>query len=147
LFHEGGIPPFREFEGETRGSFLAWNPQNSWLQRLSIKLIFDSFFARWTGKKFLTSFKGEERGRGINLYNNLILLHRFRFDTYIKEAYSDGKPCLALDYGTYPSLMFGLVDDVRKIQDGVLLGQMYYKYPWRKERWFWGYFTLCTLSK
>jgi len=75
------------------------------------------------------------------------LPHRFRFDTYIKKAYIDQKLCVALDYRAYPSLMFGLVDDVKKIENSVFLGQMYFKFPWKKEIHFLGYFALCALEK
>jgi len=37
-----------------------------------------------------------------------------------------------------------LVDEVRKIKNGQFLGRAYYKFPWRKEIWFVGYFVLCV---
>jgi len=71
----------------------------------------------------------------------------FQFDTYIKNAYVDDKPCLALDYRAYRTLAFGLVDEVRKIRDGQVLGRAYNKFPWKKQMWFIGYFVLCPLNK
>lgn len=147
LFKKGSVPLFEEVEGDTVGSFLAWNPKNSrWIQ-FFVKILFNSPFARWTGKKFFAPFSKEKRGKGINLFQNKIMPRRFRFDTYIKKAYIDQNLCLALDYRSYPSLMFGLVDDVRKIEDGVFLGQMHYKFPWKMESRFLGYFVLCSLEK
>ncbi|MBC8236192.1 hypothetical protein H8E77_42130 [bacterium] len=147
LFKIEDVPLFEELEGETAGSFLAWNPKNPFWIKFFMKILFNSPFARWTGKKFITPFDKENRGKGVNLFRNRILPHRFRFDTYIKKAQIDHNVCLALDYRDYRSLMFGLVDDVRKIEDGVFLGQMYYKFPWKKELWFLGYFVLCALKK
>lgn len=146
LFEVGKLPLFEELKGETAGSFLAWNPENPFWIQFFMKFLFDSPFARWTGKKFITPFDKEERGEGVNLFQNRVLPQRFRFDTYIKKARMDDNSCLALDYRPYFSLMFGLVDDVRKIEDGVVLGQMHYKFPWRKDFWFLGYFLLCALK-
>jgi len=146
LFKEGSVPSFEELEGETAGCFLAWNPKNPRWIKFFIEFLFNSSFAHWTGKKFFTPFDKEKRGKGVNLFQNKILPYRFRFDTYIKQSYSDQNLCLALDYRPYPSPMFGLVDDVRKTEAGVFLGQMYYKFPWKKELQFLGYFVLCSLK-
>jgi len=146
LFKAGKAPSFEELEGETAGSFLAWNPQNPHWIKFFIDLLFNSPFACWTGKKFFTPFDKEKRGKGVNLFRNRTLPYRFQFDTYIKKAQIDNNFCLALDYRAYPSLMFGLVDDVRKIEDGVFLGQMFYNFPWEKESWFLGYFVLCAFE-
>jgi len=43
-------------------------------------------------------------------------------------------------------LTFGLVDEVRKFKDGQVLGRAYYKFPWRRQTWFVGYFVLCALD-
>lgn len=146
LFSGGSLPVFEEIKGETAGGFLAWNNANPRLMKFSAKILFNSFIGRWTGKKFLSPFDANNRGIGINLFRSRILSNRFPFDTYVKNARSDQKPCLALDYSPYPSLMSGLIDDVRKIDDGVFLGQMHYKFPWKKELWFLGYFVLCALQ-
>ena len=137
---------FEEIEGATTGSFLAWNAKNPRWIKFFINFLFHSFFARWTGKKFFTPFDKNKKGKGVNLFQNKVLPCRFRFDTYIKQAFSDKELCLALDYRRYLSLMFGLIDDVRKIEAGIFLGQMYYKFPWKKELYFLGYFVLCPLK-
>ena len=41
--------------------------------------------------------------------------------------------------------MYGLIDDVRQIDDGVLLGQMHFRFPWQRSRTFIGYFVLCVI--
>ncbi len=147
MFNRESTPMFEEFEGETKGAFLSWNPKNSWWLMCLIRICFNSPFARWIGKQFITSFNEEKKGHGVNLFKNKFIPLRFKFDTNIQNAHVDSNSCLVLDYRSYPSLMFGLVDDVRKIQEGVLLGQMYYKFPLRKELWFVGYFVLCALKK
>lgn len=148
LFSNGGVPLFEEIKGETAGGFLAWNPKNYSLLQFFVKTLFDSPFGRWTGKEFSAPF-GEGKtgkGKGVNLFKNRLLPNRFKFDVYIKNAYGDQKSCLTLDYRSHFSLMSGLVDDVRKIEDGVFLGQMYYKFLWKKEPQFLGYFVLCSLK-
>jgi len=147
LFKEGKIPSFKEIEGDTAGSFLAWNPETRWGMKLLTKIGFDNPFARWTGKRFVKPFDEEKRGKGINLYQNRILPHRFSFDTCIKRALLDQNPCLALDYAPFPSPMFGTLDELRRIDDGVFLGQGHHKFPWEKEHSFLVYFVLCALRR
>ncbi len=146
LFNRETLPLFEELEGETAGAILALNPGNPWWLKCVIKIAFKSPLEQWTGKKFLTSFNEGEKGHGINLFKSRYFPCLFRFDAYIKNAYVDDKPCLALDYRAYWSLTFGLVDEVRKIRKGQVLGRAYYKFPWRKQMWFVGYFILCSLK-
>lgn len=146
LFKNGSVPKFKEIEGDTLGRFLAMNSTLSPLMRFFIKLLFESPIGRWTGKKFITSFDNGNRGNGVNLFANRIMSIRYCFDTYIQKLYFDKKSCLILDYRPYFSLMFGLVDGVRKIEEGIFLGQMRFKIPWQKEFTFIGYFGLCKIS-
>lgn len=147
LFENGETPRFEDCQEETRAELLLWDRKNaSRFVRVMVKLLFESPLGRWTGKEFIREFTADKEGTGINLFRNRILPRRFRFDTYIKSAYSDGENCLALDYGNYRSIMSGLVDDVRKIDDGMLLGQMHYKSPLSSEKRFMGYFALCPLE-
>ena len=146
LFKRETLPLFEELEGETAGAILALNPENPWWLTCVIKIAFKSPLGRWTGKKFITPFNNEEKGYGINLFKSRYFPSLFKFDTYIKNAFVDDKPCLALDYRSYHLLTYGLVDEVRKIKDGQVLGRAYYKFPWRRQTWFVGYFALCTLD-
>ena len=147
LFNVETLPTFNELEGKNAGDILALNPKNPfWLQCI-IRMVFLSPRGKWTGKEFCTPFNNEKRGYGINLFKNKMLSRQFTFDTYIKNAYIDNKPCLALDYRQRWLSFFGLVDDVRRIKDGLVLGQAYYKFPWMKKMWFVGYFALCSLKK
>jgi hypothetical protein len=146
LFNREPLPKFEEIEGETAGAILALNPGNPWWLKCMIKIAFKSPLGRWTGKKFITPFNEGKKGRGINLFKSRYFPQLFRFDTYVKNAYVDDKPCLALDYRAYRSLAFGLVDEVRKIREGQVLGRAYYKLPWRRQTWFVGYFVLCALD-
>ncbi len=146
LFNRETLPLFEELEGETAGAILALNPGNPWWLKCVIKIAFKSPLERWTGKKFLTSFNEGKKGHGVNLFKSRYFSCLFKFDTYIKNAYVDDKPCLALDYRAFRSLTLGLVDEVRKIKDGQFLGRAYYKFPWKKQMWFVGYFVLCSLD-
>lgn len=146
LFNRKTLPTFEEIEGETAGAILALNTGNPWWLKCIIQIVFKSLLGRWTGKKFLTSFNEGKKGHGINLFKSRYFPYLFKFDTYIKDSYVDDKPCLSLDYRAYRSLTFGLVDEVRKIREGQVLGRAYYKFPWKKQMWFVGYFVLCSLN-
>ncbi len=146
LFNRETFPLFEELEGETAGAILALNPENPWWLRCIIKITFKSPLGQWTGKKFITPFNESKKGLGINLFKSRCFPQLFKFDTYIKNAYVGDKPCLALDYRSYNLLTFGLVDEVRKIKDGHFLGRAYYKFPWKKQTWFVGYFVICILD-
>lgn len=142
LFNTEALPKFEELDGEISGAILALNPENPWWLKCVIKIVFKSPLGQWTGKKFITPFNKEKKGHGINLFKSKYFPKLFKFDTYIKNAYVDDKPCLALDYRSYHLLTFGLVDEVRKIKDGQFLGRACYKFPWRRQMWFVGYFVL-----
>lgn len=147
LFEHGETPGPGDCGEETRGRILRWHRGNaSWFVRMMVKLLFESPVGRWTGKEFTRAFSEDEKGSGVNLFRSRIRPRRFRFGTYIKEAYRHEGECLALDYGEYRSLMSGLVDDVRKIDGGLLLGQMHYRALFGSERRFMGYFALCPLQ-
>ena len=147
LFNSETLPIFEELEGETAGVILALNPGNPWWLTCIIKIVFKSPLGRWTGKKFITPFNEGKKGHGVNLFKSRYFPSLFPFDTYTKNAYVDDKPCLALDYRAYHLLTCGLVDEVRKIRDGQVLGKAYYKFPWRRQTWFVGYFVLCSLKR
>ncbi len=147
LFNRETLPLFEELEGDTAGAILTLNPENPWWLTCVIKITFKSPLKRWAGKRFITPFNNEIKGHGINLFKSRYSSCLFKFDTYIKNAYVDDKPCLALDYRAHRSLTFGLVDEVRKIREGQVLGRAYYKFPWEKQMWFVGYFVLCSLKR
>ena len=146
LFKEGREPHFEEIEGDTAGSFLAWNPETAWSLRLLTRIGFDNPLARWTGKRFLSSFDRDNKGKGLNLYQNLLLPRRFSFNTCVRKSMFDQNQCLALVYSPFPSPMAGTIDELRKIEEGVFLGQGYHKSPWEKEYSLLTYFVLCAFE-
>ncbi len=146
LFDMEALPEFEELEGETAGAILALNPENPRWLKCVIKIAFKSPLGQWTGKKFITPFDEGKKGNGINMFKSRYFSQLFRFGTYVKNAYADDRPCIALDYRPYHLLTFGLVDEVRKFKDGQVLGRAYYKFPWRRQIWFVGYFVLCALD-
>ena len=147
LFKEGKTPLFEEIEGDTVGSFLALNPKTELWRKLALKIFFDNPLARWKGKRFITLFDEDKRGRGINLFWNRILPQRFPIETYISKSLFDQNPCLSIAYPRFPSSMFGLIDQLRRIDNGIFLGQGHHKLPWGKEYSLQGYFVLCALTK
>jgi len=146
LFKEGKAPSFDELEGDTVGLMLTLNPKVGWLLKLGSKLLFDGPFARWAGKRFLTSFSENKKGKGINIFQNRFLPHRYRIETYIDNSLSDQSPCLVVSYPHFPSNGFGIRDELRRIDDAIFLGQTFQKFPWGKYK-LQGYFVLCALVK
>lgn len=146
LFREGNIPTYEEVEGDIAGSFLAWNPKTGRTLKLLTNIGFNNPLARWTGKKFINRFDDNTKGKGLNLYQNRILPRRFYFDTCIQNSMFDQNPCLALIYSPLPSPMAGTIDELRKIEHGVFLGQGYHKFPWQNEYSMLTYFVLCALG-
>lgn len=147
LFREGKVPSFDEIEGDTAGSFLTLNPKARLWRKVALAIAFDNPLARWTGKRFITPFEKGKPGKGINLFHNRIFPERFGIDTTIEESLFDLKPCLTVTYPHFPSRFFGLRDELRRIEDGVFLGQGHHRLPWGKGHSLQGYFLLCALKR
>lgn len=147
IFKEGKAPTFEEVEGDTAGSVLAWNPKVRGWRRFVLRTSLDNPLAHWAGKRFMTTFDEGRRGRARNLLRSRFISSAIYFDTYIKAALSDGAPCLAADHCHFPVSIVGMVDDLRKVDDGILLGQNYHKLPWDKQHTFAFYFVICALEK
>jgi hypothetical protein len=127
-FKQGRVPLFEEIKGKNLGVELGWDTKAPKWFRVGWSIAGNNPFARWSGIEFIKPFDEEQRGDGIDLYNNRIMPRRFPFKTYITEAVYDRNLCLRIDYG-FP----GGFDDARMIEDGVLLAQGYAKVrlPWK----------------
>jgi hypothetical protein len=145
LFKEGKAPAFAEIEGDTLGSFLALKPKAGWWKKAALAITFDNPLARWTGKRFITPFAEDKTGKGVNLFKNRIFPQRFGIETSIEKSLFDQKPCLVVIYPHFPSSLFGLRDELRRIDDGVFLGQGHQKLSRGKQYSLQGYFVLCAL--
>jgi hypothetical protein len=139
-FRQGVAPKVQDMAGDTQGAFLAWSPQVGWFMKSVIRLM----FRHWLGKRFHPARDTAETGDGINLFSTRPRT-RYPFRTNLGPARMDGSACLRLDYNVGLSL-WGLVDDVRKIADHLFLGQIYYKFLWRKQATFYLYFVLAHKS-
>jgi hypothetical protein len=147
-FAAGDTFRYESIAGHTAGTFAGWTPENPWYVGVATSIGFEGPLGRWLGKEFSKPFGseiGSSRGSGINLFANRFRPKRYRFDTYAKLG-RDGKPCIALDYTPYIGPMMGLTDDLREIERGVFLGEMNYRFPWRKKPMLIGYFCLCALE-
>ena len=147
LFNEGKVPSFDEIEGDTFGSFLALNPKAGWWRKAALAIAFDNPLAHWTGKRFISTFDGEKKGEGTNLFRNRFFPQRFGINISIEKSLFDQKHCLVVTYPHFPSSVFGLRDELRRIDDGVFLGQGHHRLPWGKEYSLQGYFLLCALKR
>jgi hypothetical protein len=147
MFKEGKAPTFEEIEGDTAGSVVVWNPKTPRWRRFFLRISLDNLLAHWAGKRFMSTFDQGKRGRAKLLFRSRFMSSAISFDTYIKKALFDQAPCLAADYCHFPVSVIGMVDDLRRIDDGILLGQNYHKLPWDKEHTFAFYFVLCALKK
>ncbi len=145
LFSDGKTPRFEEIEGDTAGSYLVWNPKTAAWRKLDTQLGYEMPLSRWTGARFITRFDEDTRGKGIHLHNNFIYRRRYPFYTRIMESKFDQKPCLAMYY-PFITFMIGTTHELRKVEDGVFLGQWYNKFPWGEKHSLLTYFVLCALS-
>jgi hypothetical protein len=136
-FRDAKPPGLEEMTGDTRGQFLAWHPHSGWLMRLIVWFLFRS----WLGKRFGPPQNGSDSSDGINLFEGGAT--RYAFRAYVSPARTDGAACLRLDYSIDP-VMRGLADDVRKIADGLVLGQIHYRFFWQRQHRFSLYFALST---
>ena len=118
-----------------------------WWRKLGLMIFFDNSLARWTGKRFTTPFDDKKMGEGINLFQNRILPERFPIYTYVNKSLFDQNLCLTVAYPRFPSSLFGLIDQLRKIDEGVFLGQGHHKPLWEREYSLQGYFVLCALNQ
>jgi len=135
-FGAGTAPSLEEMTGDTRGVFLAWNPQACWLMKTWVRWMFRS----WLGKRFFAAPAADASSHGINLFSDDPAT-RYAFRTYLGPARIDRAPCLKLDYNI-PGSLRGLVDDVRRVADGLVLGQINYRFFWQHDPAFYLYFTL-----
>jgi hypothetical protein len=137
-FRDGTPPGLQEMAGDTRGQFLTWHPHSGWLMKLIVWFL----FRRWLGKRFSAPTTGSDFSEGINLFDGGSA--RYAFRAYVSPARMDGASCLRLDY-SIDAAMNGLADDVRKIADGLVLGQIHYRFFWQRQHRFYLYFALSTL--
>ena len=143
LFRQGAAPRFKEIEGATAGGLLTRRDRR-WIFKILYQLLLDCRWSRWSGKGFTSTFDDAARGRGVNLFYNRIFPLRYRFKTYVAVAEADGEACLRLEYAL-GSILWGTIDDMRTINEGVFLGRIHYRFPWRRQRIDLGYFVLCAL--
>ncbi len=135
LFRAGSSVEVADALGNTKGRFLAWNPDSNWCAKICVQFL----FRQWQGKRFQLTPQRTDSGQGVNLFKGGAL--RYSFRTCVCAARFDGKPCLRLDYSA-DGLMRGLTDDVRRIGKGLLLGQIYYRFFWQRNPKFLLYFAL-----
>jgi hypothetical protein len=68
-------------------------------------------------------------------------------DISVEKSVFDQKPCLTITYPNLPSRLYGLRDELRMIDDGVILGQGYQKHLQGKGYSLQSYFALCALNR
>jgi hypothetical protein len=144
LFMEGISPKYEEIAGETAGVSVLC-PWCGWLTKFLAIVLFNCSFSRWKGKIFISPFKKDQAGKVLNQYGNRLAPRRFNMLSNIVPATSDHKSCVKLTY-TFPWSTFRAYDEIRKVEDGVFLGQTYQKLPFAKKYELKAYFILCALK-
>ncbi len=88
----------------------------------------------WLGKAFWPLSK--TKGDGYNRYRySFRLENRVRFATFMGNSLIDGKPAFMMDYGAYhargtpPGYVSDLIDEVRKLDEGVYVAMATRKNP------------------
>ena len=144
LFVESITPTYEEIAGETAGVIVLC-PRCGWFTKFLATVLFDCSFSRWNGKIFISPFEMDQAGKVLNLYGNRLAPRRFIMLSSIVPATSDNKSCLRLTYA-FPWSAFRAYDEIRKVEDGVFLGQTYQKLPFAKKYELKAYFILCALK-
>lgn len=144
LFVESITPTYEEIAGETAGVTVLC-PRCGWFTKFLATVLFDCSFSRWKGKIFISPFERDQAGKVLNLYGNKLAPRRFIMLSSIVPATSDHKSCVKLTY-TFPWSTFRAYDEIRKVEDGVFLGQTYQKLPFAKKYELKAYFILCALK-
>ena len=122
LFKTLEAPDFSEMNGEYDATLLDFGGTfKNLIGYLCCHIIPSN--GRWLGKAFNP---GETQiGNGYNFfYRYQKVIRKYRMSTKISNSRYDGEPIFELNYSDYPSLLgkINMVDEVRKIDDGVYLG-------------------------
>jgi hypothetical protein len=144
LFMESITPTYEEIAGETAGVTVLC-PRCGWFCKFLATVFFNCSFSRWKGKIFISPFGKDQAGKVVNQYGNRLAPRRFIMLSSIVPATSDHKSCVKLTY-TFPWSTFRTYDEIRKVEDGVFLGQTYQKLPFAKKYELIAYFILCALK-
>jgi len=144
LFMESITSAYEEIAGETAGAIVLC-PRCGWFTKFLATVLFNCSFSRWKGKVFISPFKKDQGGKVLNQYGNRLVPRRFIMLSSIVPATSDHKSCVKLTY-TFPWSTFRAYDEIRKVEDGVFLGQTYQKLPFAKKYELKAYFILCALK-
>jgi hypothetical protein len=122
LFYTLSAPPFSEMDGEYKAEML---DHGTVVKNTLVKLVlFDPFlFGHWLCKAFRP--EGETSGHGYNSFRKFgQVTRKFRMKTEIVPSRYDGKDVFQLYYPAYSSIpgFINMVDEIRKIHDGLYLG-------------------------
>lgn len=124
LYASGDRPDPDQLDGDFSGGVPAVSSEN-WLGTLSTPTYLLSKFGLlpWSGK----SFSSEKRQGDNRLLFNQVSTAPFEFVQGTSKH--DGDECLVLDYDIdqNPFLLKYIHDEVRRIEDHLVLGQMYFK--------------------
>jgi hypothetical protein len=144
LFMESITPTYEEIAGETAGVIVLC-PKCGWSTKFLATVLFNCSCSRWKGKIFISPFEKDQAGKVLNQYGNRLAPRRFTMLSSIEPATSDRKSCVKLTYA-FPLSTFRAYDEIRKVEDGVFLGQTYQKLPFTKKYELKAYFILCALK-
>lgn len=122
LFRTLPSPAITEMDGEFAATLL--DQGNPLLTAIGHFAIGNPWLnGRWLTKSFTPS--NDEHGHGYNSFQRgEHVIRKFRMRTEIRPSIVDGKPSYTLIYPAYNNLCgrVGMIDEVRRIDDGVYLG-------------------------
>ncbi len=110
-------------DGHPRGRMLAVPGFDRGIVGRALALFAASPLNVWKGKSFQAL--SESEGSGINRLRAGLRFNAFRFKTYETVSLTDGERVLAVDYDIpqNPAYARGVVDELRPVAPGLLLGQ------------------------
>lgn len=124
LFKTLEAPPLDELDGEFTGHVPDGGDPEA-RKRIDERMFNEnSWLGYWLGKAYRVT--GENQGEGYNMGRRPGgQVDRFlRFGTHVGDSQIDGRPSVVMTYGSFnnPSGERDLVDEIRRLSDGIYLG-------------------------
>lgn len=124
LFETLSAPAFSELDGEYTGHAHMGDTEESRRQVTAVMYDENSVQGYWLGKAYKPT--GDDVGEGYNHWRRSggAVERNLRFGTHMGDSRLDGRPALIMTYASFDnrSGAVDLVDEIRKLGDGLYLG-------------------------
>jgi hypothetical protein len=126
LYRNGKVPEKENLPGDYSGTVLEASDEFS-LIFFPVKGFLNSPLFPWKGKSFY--LEGEEIKGDNRLFSDILPLRLFPFKATMERSLFGDFEALVLDYNLFPNppLIRRIRDELREIEENLLLGQVYFK--------------------